>query len=211
MSNPSTNLQKENRRSSIIQAAAELFGQLGFEGTSIGAIAERAGVKKSLAQYHFENKEILWRETVQHVWQQRSSALPRYLDDISLNDSNTADPDQMIRDLCQRLLKFTFDHPEWVKIMFQEASTPGPRLDWMVEEFIKSDYADGKAMIELAQSRNMLPKVDAMDLLHILSGALIYLVNIAPITERIMGIKANSPTYIDQHVDTLMTILKVSK
>lgn len=211
MNSPGTSLQKASRRSSIIQAAAQLFGQRGFEGTSIGAVAELAEVKKSLVQYHFENKEMLWRETVHHIWQQRSSALPRYLYDITLNDNTTAEPEQMIRDLCQRLLKFTFDQPEWVKIMFQEASTPGPRLDWMVKEFLKSDYADGKAMIELAQSRNMLPKVDAMDLLHILSGALIYLVNVAPISERILGIKANTPAYIDHHVDTLLAILKADK
>ncbi|NRB38638.1 MAG: TetR family transcriptional regulator [Pseudomonadales bacterium] len=29
--------QKANRRASIVQAAAELFGQRGFEGTSISA------------------------------------------------------------------------------------------------------------------------------------------------------------------------------
>ncbi|NRB38639.1 MAG: hypothetical protein HRU20_09260 [Pseudomonadales bacterium] len=113
-------------------------------------MAERAGVKKSLAQYHFENKEVLWREAVQQVWQQRSDALPRYLDGVAMNMDDTGKPTQMIRDLCQRLLRFTFAHPEWVKMMFQEASTPGPRLDWMVENFLKADFMDGKAMIELA-------------------------------------------------------------
>ncbi len=62
-------------------------------------------------------------------------------------------------------------------------------------------------MIELGQNRNLLPKVDSMDLLHILSGTLIYLVNIAPITERILGIQPNTRNYIEQHVDTLMNIL----
>jgi len=114
---------------------------------------------------------------------------------------------KMIRDLCRCLLQSTFDHPEWVKIMFQEASTPGPRLDWMIKQFLISDFAEGKAMIELGQNRNLLPKVDSMDLLHILSGTLIYLVNIAPITERILGIQPNTRNYIEQHVDTLMNIL----
>jgi TetR/AcrR family transcriptional regulator len=207
MTNANTSEQKANRRDSIVQAAAELFGQRGFEGTSISAVAERAGVKKSLAQYHFESKEVLWRETVQQVWQQRNDALPRYLDGLALNSDDTGKPAQMVRDLCKRLLCFTFDHPEWVKIMFQEASTPGPRLDWMVDEFLKADFFDGRAMVELAQSHHLLPKVDAMDLLHILSGALIYLVSVAPITERVLGVEANSDAYAEHHIDTLMAIL----
>lgn len=199
--------KKIERRENILQSAAKLFGQLGFDGTSFSAVAECAGEQKSLVQYHFENKDVLWRETVAYVWQQRNDALPRYLDDVALQQNTENDQEQMIRDLCRRLLQFTFDHPEWVKIMFQEASTPGPRLDWMVEQFLNSDFTEGQAMIELGQSRNLLPKVDAMNLLHILSGALIYLVNVAPITERVLGVQPNTQDYIEQHIDTLMNIL----
>lgn len=48
-----------------------------------------------------------------------------------------------------------------------------------------------------------------MDLLHIWSGALIDLVNVAPITERVLGVKANSEAYAEHHIDTLMAILAV--
>ena len=204
---------KTAKRDTILQAAATLFGRIGFDGTSFSAVADGAGVQKSLVQYHFENKDILWRETVAFIWQQRNTALPRYLDDIDLQKLTAENPNQMIRDLCRSLLRFTFDHPEWVRIMFQESSTPGPRLDWMVQEFISTDFTEGKAMIELGQSQNLLPKVNSMDLLHILSGALIYLVNVAPITERVLGINPNSQNYIEQHVDTLIHILsaKVQK
>jgi TetR/AcrR family transcriptional regulator len=101
---------------------------------------------------------------------------------------------------------FTFDLPQWVKLMFQEASTPGPRSDWMVETCFKQDFAKGKAMIELAQQQGMLPEVNPMDLLGVLSGALIYLVNVAPISERVLAEKPNSPQYIDRHINTLMCL-----
>ena len=193
---------KASRRMLIMQAAADLFAQQGFEGTSISAIATAAEVKKTLVQYHFENKDKLWRETVSYVWQARSNALPQYLNE-ELFKPDGAEND-MVRELCRAIINFTFDQPQWVKLMFQEASTPGPRLDWMVDTFFKSDFDDGKAMITLAQGHGLLPDVDAMDLLHILSGALIYLVNVAPITERVLGVKPSSKAYIDHHVDTLM-------
>ena len=207
MTTTKTKNPKIVRRENILQAAAALFGRIGFDGTSFSAVADGAGVQKSLVQYHFENKDILWHETVTFVWQQRNAALPRYLDDIDLQKMTAENPKQMIRDLCRSLLQFTFDHPEWVRIMFQESSTPGPRLDWMVQEFIRTDFTEGKAMIELGQSQNLLPKVNSMDLLHILSGALIYLVNVAPITERVLGKSPNSKDYIEHHVDTLIRIL----
>jgi AcrR family transcriptional regulator len=197
---------KNERREKILQHAAKLFAQIGFEGTSFSAVADAAQEKKSLVQYHFENKDILWRESVSYIWQKRNDALPRYLDDLSLHQEADASP-QIIRDLCRCLLHFTFDQPQWVKIMFQESSTPGPRLDWLVEQFLRDDFSQGQAMIELGQKLNLLPRVNPMDLLHILSGALIYLINVAPITERVLGVNPNSEAYIDQHIDTLMGIL----
>lgn len=202
-----TNVKNNERRVTILREAAKLFGQLGFDGTSFSAVAAQAEEQKGLVQYHFENKDVLWKEAVTYVWNQRNDALPRYLDDISMRADETDDQGQMIRSVCRILLQFTFDQPEWVKIMFQESSTPGPRLNWLVEEFISTDFAEGRAMIELGQQQGLLPKVNGVDLLHILSGALIYLVNVAPITERVLGVKPDSKEYIEHHIDTLMTIL----
>jgi AcrR family transcriptional regulator len=194
---------KSCRRTAILEAAAELFGQVGFEGTSMKAVAIAAGEKKTLVQYHFRYKQQLWEETVAYVWQQRNEALPTFLrtapEDLSAQET--------MEDLCRYILKFTFANPTWVKIMFREASTPGPRLDWMVERFFIKDFAEGKGVVELAQARGVLPAVDPMHLLYTLSGALIYLVNVAPIIERVTGQGAAEDAFIEQYVATLLQIL----
>lgn len=195
------------RREEVLRAAAQLFAQRGFDATSFSLVADAAGEQKSFVQYHFENKEVLWREAVSYLWLQRNNALPRYIEDISLQRA-PSDKEEMIQDLFRRILQFTFEHPEWVKIMFQESSTPGPRLDWLVKEFIGTDFIEGRAMVEMAQHHGILPKVDPMDLLHILSGALIYLVSVAPITERVLGVKPDSEAYIDKHIASLSHILR---
>ncbi len=167
------------------------------------AVASAAGEKKTLVQYHFRYKHQLWEETVTHVWRQRDEALPQYvktaLEDISALET--------MEDLCRYILEFTFANPTWVKIMFQEASTPGPRLDWMAEQFFTKDFAAGKAVVEMAQARGVLPEVDPMHLLYTLSGALIYLVNVAPIIERVTGQQAADDAFIDHYVATLLQIL----
>lgn len=47
-------------RNAILEAAAELFSQKGYDGTSMNDIAAQAKVTKSLLQYHFETKDNLW-------------------------------------------------------------------------------------------------------------------------------------------------------
>mgnify|MGYP003678224330 FL=1 len=191
----------------ILDAAAKLFGQVGFEGTSMKAVAIAAGEKKTLVQYHFRYKQQLWEETVTHVWQQRNEALPTFL--AAAPDDRTAR--ETMEALCRYILEFTFANPTWVKIMFQEASTPGARLDWMVEQFFINDFDQGKSVVELAQARGVLPDVNPMHLLYTLSGALIYLVNVAPIIERVTGKDAGEDDFVEEYVATLMRILSGAK
>ena len=191
------------RRTAILQAAARLFGQVGFEGTSMNAVASAAGEKKTLVQYHFRYKQQLWEETVAYVWQQRNAALPTAL---SLAPDNLSALETM-QELCRYILRFTFANPTWVKIMFQEASTPGPRLDWMVQRFFVEDFAEGRRVVELAQARGVLPDVDPVHLLITLSGSLIYLVNVAPIIQRVTGQDAADDAFIEQYVGSLLLIL----
>jgi AcrR family transcriptional regulator len=199
--------EKPDRRTAILDAAAQLFARQGYEGTSMQAVASAAGVKKTLVQYHFRYKQQLWEETVSHVWQQRNQALPVFLGNAHTELSTL----QTMEDLCRYILTFTFANPTWVKIMFQEASTPGPRLDWMVERFFSADFADGKGVVELAQARGVLPDVDPLHLLYTLSGALIYLVNVAPIIERVTGQVPDDDAFIEQYVATLLQILSGGK
>jgi TetR/AcrR family transcriptional regulator len=197
------NRDKSCRRTAIMEAAAQLFGQVGFEGTSMKAVASAAGEKKTLVQYHFRYKQQLWEETVAHVWEQRNQALPSFTE-TAPDDLSTM---EAMEELCRYILKFTFANPTWVKIMFQEASTPGPRLDWMVERFFIRDFADGKRVVELAQARGVLPDVEPMHLLYTLSGALIYLINVAPIIERVTGQGPSDDAFMEQYVSTLLQIL----
>ena len=54
--------QKEQRRASILSAAAELFVQAGLEGTSLSAIARASGVSKANLYRYFESREAILLE-----------------------------------------------------------------------------------------------------------------------------------------------------
>src|ERR1700757_4802545 len=52
----------EHRRTRLLRAALELFAELGYEETSVGAIVARARMSKSAFYEHFSTKEHCFRE-----------------------------------------------------------------------------------------------------------------------------------------------------
>nr|WP_309101771.1 TetR/AcrR family transcriptional regulator [Fredinandcohnia onubensis] len=49
--------EAEERRNEILDAADELFGQKGFDGTSTNDILEKVGIARGTLYYHFKSKE----------------------------------------------------------------------------------------------------------------------------------------------------------
>jgi AcrR family transcriptional regulator len=56
-------LEKEGKRSAVIQAALDLVAEHGFHGTPMAAVAERADVAAGTIYRYFENKDALILET----------------------------------------------------------------------------------------------------------------------------------------------------
>lgn len=65
-----SNARSAETRERILSVAAEEFAERGYVGTSIGGIAERAGIGKGLVQYHFKAKVDLAVTLVQATFAQ---------------------------------------------------------------------------------------------------------------------------------------------
>jgi AcrR family transcriptional regulator len=59
-------VRNEEKRHEIIRIAAELFDELGYERTSMSAIAARVGGSKATLYGHFASKEDLLRAVLDH-------------------------------------------------------------------------------------------------------------------------------------------------
>jgi AcrR family transcriptional regulator len=60
-------LGPEARREQIHEAARELFESAGYDGVSMGDVAEAAGVTRGLVHHYFRSKRELYLEVVQSV------------------------------------------------------------------------------------------------------------------------------------------------
>jgi AcrR family transcriptional regulator len=65
-----------NRRNEILAAAAEVFAQHGFRGSTTRRIAEAAGVNEITIFRQFGSKEVLLREAMKHMTDSAGLATP---------------------------------------------------------------------------------------------------------------------------------------
>ena len=56
----------EESRQRILDAAAKIAGDRGYEGTSIALVSERSGLPASSIYWHFEDKDHLIAAVIEH-------------------------------------------------------------------------------------------------------------------------------------------------
>lgn len=198
-------LQREQTRAQILEAAIELFAKAGFDATSLGQIAAVAGVKKALIQYHFNNKDALWRAAATLVFERRNQRIIDYLQEIG------TDPDVAVelRRSFTVIIKFTRDNPHWLWFMFHEAAADNERLQWLLENYQTNDFVLGEGFIKYYQDAGLLRPGPPIHMLHLISGALTYNLLVAPLTLRATDTDLASDEAIATQVDLLLDLILV--
>ncbi|AVZ73695.1 TetR family transcriptional regulator [Streptomyces lunaelactis] len=62
-------------RQRLLEAAVGCLAEHGWAGSTVSAVAERAGVSRGAAQHHFPTREDLFTAAVEYVAEERSQAL----------------------------------------------------------------------------------------------------------------------------------------
>jgi AcrR family transcriptional regulator len=89
-------------RERLIATGHELFGEHGYEGTSIEAILERAGVARGALYHHFSSKEALFDAVLDRLVAQ--------IADTAADAARTAaDPVESLRAGCRAWLRMAVD------------------------------------------------------------------------------------------------------
>jgi AcrR family transcriptional regulator len=124
---------EENTREKILGAAGEVFAEQGFEGATIRAITERAGVNIAAVNYHFRDKAELYTRVVVDA----CSARAAWHDVIA---EAPASPEERLRSLIYHFLEYLLDpdRAAWKRrLMAREMANPTSALDELVERNIR--------------------------------------------------------------------------
>lgn len=116
----STSASESNSRRRIIDAAAGLFAEYGFDATSTKAIAEAASVPSGLIFYHFANKESLLKSVFE------GDNILGALDGAFASAIGETDPERALRIVVASLYTWLERHTLQAHILFKEISSHRP-------------------------------------------------------------------------------------
>lgn len=108
----------QERKASLTAHAVRLFGSLGYDGTSLDAVAEAAGVRKQTLLYYFPTKDALFDACVAEVGRRAAIALEAALEGP---EEGFGRAEAVIR----TIFRLTEEWPEFPTFI-REASRSGP-------------------------------------------------------------------------------------
>jgi AcrR family transcriptional regulator len=97
-------LRAPARRARIEEAALEAFASLGYEGPSVGEIAQAAGVTRTVLYDHFPSKKALYL----HLLERESAQL---LDHVAVRILAEGSQEERMRNTIDAYLSFVETHP----------------------------------------------------------------------------------------------------
>ena len=127
----------ERTRERLIDAAGEMFAELGFHHTTVRQICNRAGANIAAVNYHFRDKTGLYTEVV------RQSMRAAKLDAVRAAFDQSAPPEEILRAVIKARLESLrgLDLGDWhFRIFAHELAKPTPAMNVVVNEAIRPLY-----------------------------------------------------------------------
>ena len=109
----------EERRRELLGHAVRLFGERGYEGASLEAVAEAAGVRKQTLLYYFPGKDELFEACIEELGKRLAGALERALE----GEDERERPERVVH----AIFRLAEEWPEF-PLFVREASRRGPEV-----------------------------------------------------------------------------------
>lgn len=194
---PTQNVASEQTRTRLIDAAGEMFAELGFHHTTVRQICERAGANIAAVNYHFRDKTGLYTEVV------RQSMRAARLDAVRAAFDQNAPPEQVLRAVIRARLESlrSLDLGDWhFRIFAHELAKPTPAMNVVVNEAIRPLYS---RMCQLLGRMLRLPPEHEKTRLcaHSIIGQILFYAFARPVISRLAPEMKMSATQLDQLAD----------
>jgi TetR/AcrR family transcriptional regulator len=151
---------RDRNLTNIIQAAEEEFVQHGYRGTSIQAIADRAGIPKANVHYYFKSKSNLYvavLDNIIHLWNDQ-------LDEITFDSDPATVLDQFIR----KKVELSYTQPRASKLYAMEMIQGAPHLKGYIRTEMRAWVRRKVQVIEHWIEQGRMAKVDPMHLIFLI-------------------------------------------
>jgi AcrR family transcriptional regulator len=167
--NPST---QDATRRALLDAAAEVFAEVGFRQATIRDICRKAGANGAAVNYHFRDKQGLYTEVLKASYR---LALEKYPPDFGLPANPT--PEQRLHAFVRSFLLRIFTpgpHSRHGRLMSREMIDPTAALDALVKEVTKPMAEGLRAIIAALGGPGLAEPHLSMCAMSVVSQVLFY-------------------------------------
>ena len=194
-----TQERTEITRTKLLDAAARIFSEQGYEGVSIKDLESGAGVQRGLLAYHFTDKEGLWKAAADRIF--------------NLLQADVSDRLEILADLPVRerlvavirfYVRFSARHPEFSRMMTQEARQESWRKDYLVENYVQRMTTVMRGPVSEALG---IEGPDFMHWFYMLAGASSIIFSHAPEARTLFGVDSLSEEVVERHADMMVRML----
>ncbi|MBT8084819.1 MAG: TetR/AcrR family transcriptional regulator [Woeseia sp.] len=185
----------------LLDAALQAFAENGYQGTSTRDIAERAGVHHPLITYHFKNKEQLWRAAAERVF----SSFIRVLLTVQ-EETRKEPPSERMAATIRAYVYYAAENPALHKVLFQESSHSNPRLEWLIDTYMKPLFEVASADLAELQEEGIAPPGDPallFNMIRVSAGALLAL---STELRGSSGLDLDDPAKVEMLADMIVNI-----
>lgn len=191
-----------DNRSRLMQAATDAFAEFGYEGASLRAIADTAGVSFQLIAYYFGSKEELWIATVDFLFE-------RYLETgKGLGFTSSGNPAEQFHNHLRLLLTDMLQRPQLRKIWIQEYLADSPRYHNVIRPKIKLLYETlSMPYFSEVVRLGIVERFTAEEISVLWSSVVQNNVVYPYYVELALGVPAGSPKSVESQVDLVFAIL----
>lgn len=143
----------------VLRVSLEAFADRGFEATSVREIARSLGVSHNLIPQRFGSKEQLWYRAVSHGF----ASLLNELLPVAFEEGT--DELGRLRSWMVRFLAANAARPALLRVINRESAVPGPRFDFLFDQFIEPVRLAGDALLRDLHAQGRVTTTSA-DLLY---------------------------------------------
>jgi AcrR family transcriptional regulator len=163
---------KMDKRQTILAATMKLFGQKGFEGTTVREIASEAEVNPAMISYYFGSKEKLFESLVE----QRAAFLKGVFAEI-VNHSNLSNIEKLYI-VIDSYVDRIFMSPQFHHLLHRELSLERrPQMKDAIAGILLRNFVSVKKMIEDGIESGEFKKVDTELTIASIVGTISYLLS----------------------------------
>ncbi len=161
-----------DKRQTILAATMKLFGQKGFEGTSVREIAAEAEVNPAMISYYFGSKEKLFENLVE----QRAAFLKGVFAEVVKNP--TLSHIEKLYIMIDSYVDRIFLSPQFHHLLHRELSMERrPQMKDAIAEILLRNFVSVKKMIQDGIESGEFKKVDTELTIASIVGTISYLLS----------------------------------